>query len=106
MKLRITDTLTVRRCMTSRFLSLASSSMSALSRITSALIMDLRATVETLPTEWAADLYQAVIALDDDQMLAIIESVRPQAPQLSDTLAGWVRDLAYERLMTLVAPEA
>jgi PAS domain S-box-containing protein len=66
---------------------------------------DLRATVETLPTAWAEDLYQAVVALDNDRMLALIEVVRPRAPHLADTLSQWIHDFEYEKLMTLVAPE-
>jgi predicted ATPase/signal transduction histidine kinase/CheY-like chemotaxis protein len=66
---------------------------------------DLRAVVETLPAAWVADLYQAAVALDNDQMLALIEAVRPQVPHLSDTLAGWVHGFEYERLIALVAPE-
>jgi signal transduction histidine kinase/FixJ family two-component response regulator len=66
---------------------------------------DLRAAVEMLPAAWVADLYQATIALDADQMLALIKAIRPQASHLSDTLAQWVRDLEYEKLMALVALE-
>jgi CheY-like chemotaxis protein len=66
---------------------------------------DLHAAVEALPAEWAADMYQAIVALDNYRMVALIESVRPQAPQLSDTLAQWVRDFEYERLMALITPK-
>jgi signal transduction histidine kinase/CheY-like chemotaxis protein/DNA-binding LacI/PurR family transcriptional regulator len=66
---------------------------------------ELRAAVETLPAAWAADLYQATVGLDTERMLALIETVRSQAPHLSATLAGWVRDFKYERLMALIAPE-
>ncbi len=67
---------------------------------------DLRAAVETLPAAWATDLYQAVVALNSDQMLALIETVRPQAPHLADTLTQWAHDFEYDELMALVAPEA
>ena len=66
---------------------------------------DLRAAVETLPAAWAVDLYQAAVALDIDQMLTLIKAIRPQAPHLADTLAQWVHDFEYERLMALVAPD-
>jgi signal transduction histidine kinase/CheY-like chemotaxis protein/sugar lactone lactonase YvrE len=66
---------------------------------------NLRAAVETLPAKWAADLYQATVDLDAEQMLALIETVRPQAPHLSDTLAQWVRDFQYEKMMALIAPD-
>jgi signal transduction histidine kinase/DNA-binding response OmpR family regulator len=66
---------------------------------------DLRAIVETLPAAWATDLYQAVVALSNNQMLTLIESIRPQAPHLADTLAEWVHNFEYRKLMALVAPE-
>ncbi len=66
---------------------------------------DLRAAVETLPAAWVTDLDQAVTALDADQMLALIESIRSQAPQLANTLTQWVRNFEYDKLMTLIAPE-
>ncbi|MCP4544815.1 MAG: hypothetical protein GY832_47725 [Chloroflexi bacterium] len=49
---------------------------------------------------------QAVTILDADQMLALIEAIRPQAPHLADTLAQWVRNFGYEKLIALVTPEA
>ena len=67
---------------------------------------ELRAAVETLPAAWATDLYQAVVALNNDQMLTLIEAVRPQAPHLADTLAQWVHDFEYDKLMVLIASEA
>jgi signal transduction histidine kinase/ActR/RegA family two-component response regulator len=67
---------------------------------------DLRAAVETLPAAWATDLYQAVVVLNNDQMLALIEAIRPQAPHLADTLSQWVHNFEYNKLMALVAPEA
>jgi len=67
---------------------------------------DLRAAVETLPAAWGIDLDQAITALDADRMLALIEAIRPQAPHLAATLAHWVRDFEYEKLMTLIASEA
>jgi CheY-like chemotaxis protein len=66
---------------------------------------DMRAAVETLPAAWTADLYQAIVALDADQMLALIETVRSQTPHLADTLAQWVHNFEYKKLMALVAPE-
>ncbi len=67
---------------------------------------ELRAAVETLPAAWAADLHQVIVTLDINQILALIEAVRPQAPYLSDTLTQWAHDFEYEKMMALVAPEA
>jgi signal transduction histidine kinase/CheY-like chemotaxis protein len=66
---------------------------------------ELRAAIDTLPTAWATDLDQAVTTLDADQMLTLIEAIRPQAPHLADTLGQWVRDFEYDKLVTLIAPE-
>jgi hypothetical protein len=66
---------------------------------------NLRAAVEALPATWTAELYQAIIGLDADRMRALIERMRPQAPDLADTLAGWVRDFEYEKLMALIEPQ-
>jgi len=67
---------------------------------------DLHAVVKTLPTAWARELHQAITALDAERMLALIDSVRPQAPDLADTLAQWVHSFEYDRLLALIAPEA
>jgi hypothetical protein len=48
----------------------------------------------------------AAVVLDADRMLSLIKAIRPQAPHLADTLAQWVRDFEYEKLVALVAPEA
>jgi signal transduction histidine kinase len=78
----------------------------ALEAAASVSLEDLAASVETLSAAWAADLYQAAVALDVDRMLALIETVRPQAPYVADTLAGWVREFEYEKLLALIVPEA
>jgi CheY-like chemotaxis protein len=77
----------------------------ALEAATSVSPEELRAAVETLPAAWATDLYQAVVTLNNDQMLTLIEAIRPQAPHLADTLAQWIHNFEYGKLMALVAPE-
>jgi CheY-like chemotaxis protein len=67
---------------------------------------DLRAVVATLPVEWATDLYQACVSLDVDRILDLIRTVHAREPHLSDTLARWVHNFEYERLMALIAPQA
>jgi hypothetical protein len=59
---------------------------------------ELLAAIETLLAGWAT-------ALDTNQILALIEAIRPQAPHLADTLGQWVRDFEYDKLATLIAPE-
>jgi len=78
---------------------------SAPEAVASVSMVDLTTTVEALPAAWAADLYQAAVILDADRMLALIETVRPQVPHLADTLAQWVRDFEYEKLIALITPE-
>ncbi len=66
---------------------------------------ELRAAVATLPADWGADLCQATVMLKVDRMLALIENVQTQAPELAETLAQWVHDFEYEKLLNLVAPQ-
>jgi CheY-like chemotaxis protein len=66
---------------------------------------DLRAAVEALPAAWAVDLHQAAVTLDNDQMIALIEAVRPQAPHLANTLTQWVHNFEYKKLITLMEEE-
>ncbi|MCP4544063.1 MAG: response regulator [Chloroflexi bacterium] len=73
---------------------------------TSVSLADLSAALETLPATWTAELYEAAVVLEPEQMLALIKAVRPQAPDLADTLAQWVRDFEYDKLMALIAPDA
>ncbi|MCP4544065.1 MAG: response regulator [Chloroflexi bacterium] len=71
---------------------------------TSVSLEDLGATLETLPTTWVAELYEAAVVLEPEQMLTLIEAVRPQVPHLADTLAQWVRDFEYDKLIALITP--
>jgi len=66
---------------------------------------DLQKATKKLPASWAADLRRSVIALDVESMLALIDSIRTQAPQLANTLTQWVHDFEYEKLMGLVELE-
>jgi CheY-like chemotaxis protein len=65
---------------------------------------DLHAAVAELPAAWADDLYRAIVALDVEQMLALVQAARPRAPHLANTLARWVHNFEYEKLLALVAP--
>ena len=69
-------------------------------------LKDLRAVVKTLPPAWMADLHQAVVFLNNEGILALIEAVRPRAPHLADMLAQRVHNFEYDKLMALVVPEA
>jgi hypothetical protein len=66
---------------------------------------EFRTTVEGLPVGWVEDMRQASVALDIEQMLALIETIRPQAPQLAATLEGWVLDFEIDKLLTLTTPK-
>jgi len=66
---------------------------------------DMQEGIKKLPASWSADLHQSAIALDIENMLALIESIRPQAPQLADVLTQWVHHFEYEKLMALVEPD-
>lgn len=63
----------------------------------------LRSMLAALPAAWIADLRQATVTLDAARMSALIAEVRPQAPRLADTLAQWVHDFDYEKILQLTA---
>jgi two-component system sensor histidine kinase/response regulator len=68
-----------------------------------------RDTLQTALTEmsaaWADALYEAAAALDADRMLALIEALRPQAPDVADILTQWVHDYEYDKIIALLEPE-
>jgi len=66
---------------------------------------DLRAAIERLPTDRVADLRQSAVALDVERTLVLIEDIRPQEPHLADTLAEWVNDFEFDKLLALTTPE-
>ena len=43
--------------------------------------------------------------LQQEMLLKLIEAVGPQTPELAATLARWVQEFEYERVMDLVGPE-
>lgn len=65
------------------------------------ILAAVRAILPVLPASWVADLNQAVTQLDAEQMLAVIEHLRPHAPTLADKLSFWVRNFNYEKLLDL-----
>jgi len=79
--------------------------MPALDEAASESLPALRAAVKALPAAWAADLYQAIVVLDNNQILELSEAARPQAPELADMLAKWVHDFEYNKMMMLISPE-
>ncbi len=63
----------------------------------------IHAILDTLPAEWTTALNQATQQLDADQMLACVAQIRPEHPRLADTLAQWIKDFEYERIMAVLA---
>jgi len=66
---------------------------------------DLRAAIDGLPTDRVADLHRAAVALDVERTLALIEEIRALEPHLADTLAEWVTNFEFDRLLALTTPE-
>jgi PAS domain S-box-containing protein len=56
----------------------------------------------TMPAEWLADLRQATIRANSNQILALVDQIREQNPALADTLAELVHDFEYKRILTLI----
>jgi two-component system sensor histidine kinase/response regulator len=65
----------------------------------------LQAAIAEMPTSWPHDLYEAATALNAGQMVALIEVLRPQAPHIADTLAHWVHDYEYDKIIALLESE-
>jgi len=63
---------------------------------------DMRAAIERLPVEWVAELRQAAIALDVERTLILVEVIRPRESHLADTLAAWVGDFEFDKLLALI----
>ena len=66
-----------------------------------ATLTALRAALQALPPEWQADLHQAAVTLDAGRIAAFIDDIRPHAPRLAATLAQWVHDFDYEKIIQL-----
>jgi CheY-like chemotaxis protein len=56
----------------------------------------------TMAAEWLADLWQATIKADSDQILTLIDQIREQDPALADRLAQWVHEFDYVQILTLI----
>ena len=64
---------------------------------------ELCAAIDTLPAAWVTNnLNEAITALDANQILALIEAIRPQAPHLADTLTQCAREFEYKKLIILI----
>ncbi|MGC9395404.1 MAG: ATP-binding protein [Anaerolineae bacterium] len=61
----------------------------------------LRTAWQALPPEWQADLHQAAVTLDAGRIEALVDDIRPQAPRLADSLAQWMHDFDYEKIIQL-----
>jgi signal transduction histidine kinase/DNA-binding NarL/FixJ family response regulator len=68
-----------------------------------AILPGVQALLPNLPPTWVADLQQAVTQLDGDQMLVIIEQLRPLSPQIADRVSLWVRNFDYEKVIDLTS---
>jgi CheY-like chemotaxis protein len=71
--------------------------------VDSSVLPALKTLLPTLGADWAANLNTAATELDSDQMLSIIEQLRPYAPELADRLGLWVRSFEYEKILELAA---
>jgi CheY-like chemotaxis protein len=65
----------------------------------------LQAALAEMPASWPHNLYEAATALDAGQMVALIDILRPQAPDIADTLAHWVHEYKYDKILALLEPE-
>jgi signal transduction histidine kinase/CheY-like chemotaxis protein len=61
--------------------------------------------LQALPPAWQADFQQAAITLDAERIAALIAEIRPQAPRLAETLAKWLHDFDYEKIIQLTVSQ-
>jgi signal transduction histidine kinase/DNA-binding response OmpR family regulator len=61
----------------------------------------LRALVRTLPQAWQTNFRHAAVTLDTERIVALIAAVRPKSARLADTLAQWVHNFEYEKIIQL-----
>ncbi|MGB8644998.1 MAG: PAS domain S-box protein [Anaerolineae bacterium] len=54
----------------------------------------------TLPHEWRAELAQAAAQADGDQVIHLVESIRPAHPALADGLFSLVHNFRFDTIMT------
>jgi hypothetical protein len=59
-------------------------------------------TAAALPAAWLNELRQATVTADLDQMLALIEQLRPDHPVLAEQLAGWAGRFEYDHILSFV----
>lgn len=55
-----------------------------------------------LPTSWLASLHQATFEGDFEQMLVLIEQIRPQEAQLAEALSFLAKNLQYRKILELL----
>jgi two-component system, sensor histidine kinase ChiS len=66
--------------------------------------IELKQMVSNLPNLWSDDLYQAFVDLDIPQIQALIEDIRPQAPELAAVFMRWANNFKYEKVMAFIRP--
>jgi len=67
---------------------------------------NLSAAIERLPADWVAHLYQSAVALDVEGVRALVDGIRSQEPHLAATLAEWVNDFEFDKLIALIMSDA
>lgn len=60
------------------------------------------AALATLPADWLADLRQATVKADFDQILNLIEQIRSQNAALADALEKLANDFEYKKILAVI----
>ena len=57
-----------------------------------------------MPTEWIQQVHRAAVLGSDRQLLQLIEAIPETHTSLANTLANWIRNFQFDRLLTLTQP--
>ena len=64
-------------------------------------VAEVELTLEALPADWVADLYQAAIQADADSVLNLIDQIRDQNDSLADSLTNLVHNFRFDIIVNL-----
>ncbi|NEO84418.1 MAG: response regulator [Spirulina sp. SIO3F2] len=63
---------------------------------------DIQAALATMPEEWIARLQSAALDLDIAQVSKVVAEIPESQGELAQTLAGWVREFEFEKILDLL----
>jgi chemotaxis family two-component system sensor kinase Cph1 len=62
----------------------------------------LFASLETMPSQWVQQLYQAANLIDNEQIFHLLEEIQPQHTGLVQNLKDWVNSFRCDKIIDLI----